>query len=246
MEESGRLLGSGKEAEVYENGEQVLKLYRATASKSAAFREAATLAIIEPFALPAPNVHEVGQYNGRWGLIMSRAAGSSFADMMTLEPAQDLQFLEEMVRLHRLIHDQPGAGLPGLKARLASNIRRATRLDTACQGRLLAKLETMPDGDRLCHGDFHPWNIIGSPGQAVVVDWLDACQGIPAADVCRSYVLIRKANQEFAAAYVEAYAAASGITFDDVLAWLPFIAAARLTEGVPNEEDELMRLADSA
>ncbi len=40
----GELLGTGKEAEVYEHGALVLKLYRVTASKSAAFREAAILA----------------------------------------------------------------------------------------------------------------------------------------------------------------------------------------------------------
>lgn len=246
MKPTGRLLGSGRVAEVYEHGEQVLKLYRATASKSAAFKEAAILATIEPLALPAPNVLDVGQYGGRWGLIMTRASGMSFADVMTFRPEQKRDHLREMVKLHKLIHEQPGIGLPGLKARLASNIRQVARLGSARQAGLLARLETMPDGDKLCHGDFHPWNIIGPPGQAVVVDWLDASQGIPAADVCRSYVLIRKADQEFATAYVEAYAASSGITFDNILVWLPFIAAARLAEGVPDEEDELMRLAGSA
>ncbi len=52
----GRLLGSGKEAEVYECGEWVVKLYRATAPKRSAFREAAILAAIEAFELPAPTV----------------------------------------------------------------------------------------------------------------------------------------------------------------------------------------------
>jgi len=59
------LLGSGKEAEVYEHGELVLKLYRATASKSAAFREAANLAIVESSGVPAPKVSEVRQYGDR-------------------------------------------------------------------------------------------------------------------------------------------------------------------------------------
>ena len=244
MKQIGRLIGSGKEAEVYEYGELVLKLYRAHASKSAPFREAAALAIIEPFALPAPNAHEVGQYEGRWGVVMTRASGPSFADAMISGSAQNPDYLSEMVRLHRRMHDQPCVGLPELKARLVSNIRRAAHLDAACQRRLLDKLGTMPDGDRLCHGDFHPWNIVGSPGQAVVVDWLDACRGNPAADVCRSYVLMHHAAPNIAAAYVEAYAEASGFELGDILAWSPVVAAARLAEGVPKEEeDELVRLA---
>jgi len=70
MNEIGRLLGSGKEAEVYEYGELVLKLYRPKASKSAAFREAANLAISlsrslckHPKFTPSGNTTVVGGFS---------------------------------------------------------------------------------------------------------------------------------------------------------------------------------------
>lgn len=44
MNAIGRLLGSGKEAEVFEYGDLALKLYRSIASKASAFREAGNLA----------------------------------------------------------------------------------------------------------------------------------------------------------------------------------------------------------
>jgi streptomycin 6-kinase len=242
LNEIGRLLGSGKEAEVYEYGELVLKLYRPKASKGAAFREASNLAVLEPLALQAPRVHSVGKYDGRWGLLMDRGPACCFADAMN-SPAQTSLHLDEMVRLHRGIHDRAGVGLPSLKARLAANIRRAERLDVAFRDRLLIAFEAMPDGDRVCHGDFHPRNVLGSPGGAMIVDWLDACSGNSAADVCRTYVLMHHVSPIMAAAYVETYVRAGGLTPDDVLGWLPFVAAARLAEGVANEEDELMRLA---
>ncbi|MBB4278250.1 aminoglycoside phosphotransferase family protein [Rhizobium mongolense] len=241
----GDLLGTGKEAEVYEHGALVLKLYRVTASKSAAFREAAVLALIEPFGLPAPKVSDVRQHGDRWGLVMTRACGQPFADAMISQPALIPKYLDEMVRLHRQIHRQSGHALPGLKARLASNIRHAPSLNTAHRERLLRGLDTLPNGNVLCHGDFHPWNILGSPGQAMVVDWLDACAGNPSADVCRTYVLIRHAEPEIAACYVETYARAGGLALGDIFAWLPFVAAARLAEGVSKEEDELIRMADA-
>ena len=64
-----------------------------------------------------------------------------------------------MVRLHRQVHDQPGTKFPKLKARLSSNIRQATRLGALCQERLLAGPTALPDGESLCHGDFHPWKV---------------------------------------------------------------------------------------
>ena len=69
----GKLLGTGKEAEPFEFGEHVVKLYRAAAPKSSAFREAANLAAAERQGLAAPVVIEVRQFDGRWGIVMGRA-----------------------------------------------------------------------------------------------------------------------------------------------------------------------------
>ena len=94
------------------------------------------------------------------------------------------------------------------------------------------------------HGDFHPFNILGPPGGALVIDWLDACSGTPAADVCRSYVLMSSADIDLAASYVAAYAEVTGTTPREIFRWLPFIAAARLAEGVPDEVDALLEIVD--
>jgi aminoglycoside phosphotransferase (APT) family kinase protein len=101
----------------------------------------------------------------------------------------------------------------------------------------------MPEGDRLCHGDFHPYNIMGPPEREVLIDWPNASQGDPAADVCRTYVLLRSVSSELASAYVDAYSQVSGESRDKILNWLPFVAAARLAEGVP-ESDDLMKMVD--
>jgi Ser/Thr protein kinase RdoA (MazF antagonist) len=239
--EIGRLLGSGQRADVYEYGDLALKLYQPGISKGPAFREAANLAVLEGLSLPTPAVHAVGDYRGRWGVLMDRAPGQRFADQMS--PAA---MLEAMAGLHRRIHEQPGHGLPSLKARLSANIRRADALDTAARDRLLHRLQALPDGDRVCHGDFHPWNIHGTREDPTVLDWLDACAGDPAADVCRTYVLLHHVSPVMAADYVKTYAGMAGLNEAEIPAWLPVVAAARLAEGVEPEKASLLRLALAA
>ena len=78
----------------------------------------------------------------------------------------------------------------------------------------------------------------------MVVDWLDACQGNPAADVCRSHLLLR-ATLTWPATTSAAYAAITGCPEDAIFAWTPFVAAARLAEGFPWEADALLRLLDA-
>lgn len=228
MPDIGRLLGSGNVAEAFEYGPHVLKLYRHPEAKSSAFAEAATLSLLGDHRLPTPRVHEVGLFEGRWGLVMDRADGETLARFaeggVELVPGG----FEEMLRLHRLIHAEADPRLPSLTARLRYRLGRIEGIDEALRRRLLTRLAELPDGDRISHGDFHPFNMVGAPGGAVVIDWLDAASGPPAADVARSYMLIAAAAEDFAAGYVSAYAAAAAMDPAEIMAWVPVVAAARL------------------
>ncbi|WP_423065737.1 phosphotransferase family protein [Devosia sp. CN2-171] len=243
MPEIGPLLGSGKVAEAFEYGEHVLKLYRDPGARSTAFAEAAILAIVADHGLPTPAVHEAGRYGERWGLVMSRASGRPLATLALERPAIAPAALDAMVALHLRVHAEMESRLRPLKLRLADRLKAAPGLDDALRSRLLDRLAALPDGNRLCHGDFHPFNLIGTPESAVVVDWPDATSGPPAADACRSYLLMLQGAPQFADPYLDRYAAASGVHRSDVLAWLPILAAARLCENVPEEKPRLLELA---
>jgi len=223
--ELGRLIGSGREAEVFEYGRTVLKLYRSDVPKRSAFREAAILAIVESLEVPAPRAFGVRQIGERWGVIMSRVEGPSFADALLTRPASMPAYMKEMARLQLAVHRHTATLLSSLKIRLLGNIRKATVLGPARQSTLLDRLIDMPDGDQLCHGDFHPTNILGTPGSAFIVDWLDATRGERAADVCRSYLLIRHLDPAWALTYLDAYAAESGASPATSLTGFPSLPA---------------------
>jgi hypothetical protein len=247
MEEAlGRPLATGNTAEIFEWGSRVIKLYKSPAAKPAAFREASASAAVEALGLPVPkvwNVHEVG---GRWGLVFDRVTHKSFAEQMLGKMNDVPRYLECMVRLHVRIHRHQATQFVGLKVTLAANIAASALLDSPCKQGLLNGIVRMPDGDRLCHGDFHPLNILGSTLDPVIIDWLDARRGDPAADVCRSYLLLRLHATEIAAAYLDAYCSLGYIDRDTVLRWLPYVAAAKLAENVPAERDRLLEIVGSS
>ena len=228
MPEIGPLLGSGNVAEAFVYGEHVLKLYRRPEAKSAAFIEAATLAILADHGLPTPRVHDVRAFGDRWGLVMDRAAGDPLVRFGADGPVLVPGGFEEMLRLHRLIHAEADMRLPSLTARLRYRIGLIDGIEETLRRRLLARLAELPDGDRLCHGDFHPFNIVGPPGAAMVIDWLDAASGPPAADVARSYMLISAGAPDLAAGYLDAYAQAAGMARATIIDWMPVVSAGRL------------------
>ena len=236
MPEIGELIGSGMVADVHVYGERALKLYHPGRGKEQAFLEATVLSVLEGHDLPAPRVYAVGEFGGRWGLIMDRVAGGTLGDRAIADASQAGPVLDEMVRLQLMLHAAKETRLRPLKLRLRSNIERAPLLDAPLREHLLAKLRELPDGDCVCHGDFHPLNIIGAPGQSTIIDWLDATSGSPSADACRTYVLLRVGAAAFAEPYLDLYAARSGIERADILAWLPCVTAARLTEDAGDSE----------
>jgi hypothetical protein len=208
----GRLLGTGKRAEVFAFGGGALKLYGAAAAKRSAFREAANVAVAESLGLSVLEIRGLRSFGDRWGVIMSLVEGPSFAQSIRAKPALTSTYLTEMALLQFRVHGHPGTHFASLKARLAADIRRADGLDRTTQNRLLAKMQALPEGERLCHSDFHPFNILGPPSRPTLIDWLDASSGTPAADVCRSYILIGHSEPEIASTYVEAYIEVRGET----------------------------------
>ena len=238
----GRGLGAGLMAEVFEWGADVIKLYQPGQGKEAAFREAATLAMLESGPLPVPAIRSVMQVDGRWGVVMSHAPGRPVAAAMREQPEQALAMLDAVTRLHLRIHAEPGFFLPRLRDRLRRAIARAAQLSPGEIAAMLQRLESLPDGDRLCHGDFHPFNVMGTTEAPVIIDWVDATQGAPEADACRTYLLLLNNAPEAAPAYLDAYLRHSGRSREAILAWLPVLAAARLVERVPDEVERLLEL----
>lgn len=236
------LIGSGTVADVYEDDGRALKLFKADQPRSSAFREAANLALLEGSGLPVPEVFGVGRFGDRWGLSMSLVGGGCVADEW-LGDDDAAAGQRALAALHARVHAHPGAGFPDLKRRLASSIGLATGLSDAHRSDLLRGLADLPDGDRLCHGDFHPRNVLGDGASATIIDWLDATCGVPAADICRAYVLWHGHSSALAREYVAVNLASASFTLADVLAWLPFVAAARLSENVTHDREQLIRWA---
>jgi aminoglycoside phosphotransferase (APT) family kinase protein len=121
-------------------------------------------------------------------------------------------------------------------------------------------LAQLPRGDRLCHGDFHPGNVIRRRnGSFVVIDWKAAARGHPDADVARTRLLIlgawipgvprrlqlglRPFRRALYAAYLSAYRRKRGARLVNFSAWVPALAAARLSYDIPQERTWLLGLA---
>jgi len=192
-----------------------------------------------------PAVWSVQQISGRWGIVFDRVRGSSFAEQMRGDPTTLPRYLEILAQLQARIHAHQAHQFGSLKVRLATRIAGARLLDEPRKQLLLDRLADMPEGDRLCHGDFHPINVLGEAAQPLVIDWPDASRGDPAADACRSYLLLRLHARDIAEPYLDAYCRIADVPREKIMDWLPYVAAARLAEDAPDDLERLLKIARS-
>lgn len=241
--EIGSLLASGNTADVFAWGDnRVVKLYKpAPWAKRVAFREAANQAAVEAMGIPVPAVYGVVEYSDRWGVVSDRVQGTSFAQRMLADPTLVTGHVEALIDLQLRLQQTTASFFAGVKQRLANHIGHAPHLDPDRKNALIAGLRAMPDGDQLCHFDFHPMDVLGTMSSPVVIDWCDACRGTPLADSCRSHMLLEIHAEPFAASYLERYCRVNQCSADELMAWRPYMLAAKLIE-TPAEAPRLLRL----
>ena len=69
--------------------------------------------------------------------------------------------------------------------------------------RLFEKIQMLPEGDAVLHGDFHPNNVlITKEGKAFIIDFMNVCHGPALYDVARTFFLIRGSSADMADAYL--------------------------------------------
>jgi Ser/Thr protein kinase RdoA (MazF antagonist) len=257
--EKGRKLGEGRTAEVFEWGEgKILKLYRDSFPREWARHEAEVSRAVHAAGLPAPAISYFVDVDGRAGFVSERVDGRSLRDQLVAAPWRAGWGGRILARLHRDVHGRTIPGrLPGLREKIANAVAGAGKVLGPEESRILAGLLELPDGEAVCHYDFHPDNVLGEGEALRIIDWSNACSGPPAADVARTLLLLRSPYlpDDFpaalrpvvgglkgwvAAAYVAEYRRLSGLRQDEIDAWMPFLAAARLWEEVPGEREWLL------
>lgn len=256
-------LARGRTAEVYAwDAGQVLKLFPPGYPTEEIEREARIAGIVAAAGVGAPAAGGVIALAGRSGILYARVEGKTMLEQLSQRPWTFGSLARTFGHLHAAMHERQRPELPAQRPSLLHAIEAAPNLPSAVRAAVIARLHSLPDGDAICHGDYHPDNILITPAGPAIIDWLTASHGNPDADVARTVLMLREGEvlhvnavqralitllrRAFLHRYLGSYRRNRPCPAAAVAAWMPVIAAARLREGVPGEAPRLLTLAEQA
>jgi aminoglycoside phosphotransferase (APT) family kinase protein len=192
---SRELIDRGFCSDVFAWGDgRVLKLLHPWVLPEIADREFVATRAVHAAGLPAPAAYDVIEVEGRRGIIFERVNGVSLLAYTQKRPWAIFQAVRELADLHAAIHRVAAPdGLPLLRDRIAARIEAGDATDADKQA-ARDQLAALPGGNVICHGDFHPANVLITARGFKVIDWSSASRGNPIGDVACTSRLLRTAH----------------------------------------------------
>ncbi|CAG7597166.1 hypothetical protein PAESOLCIP111_00123 [Paenibacillus solanacearum] len=254
-------IGRGRTADIFEYGDhQILKLYKEGFPEDFIQREFEASQFVCSVGIPSPQAYELVSQDGRLGIVFERASGVSLLSVMSKQMWLLGKHSRTLAALHYDLHTRSASGrIRKQKAVLSEQIQTAPLLTDEEKNSILRYLKALPDDDKLCHGDFHPDNVLVGNGNRVI-DWMTGMSGNPDGDAARTILLmsygtmpdgtprIVKAIVQFMRnklrkVYTKHYLKLSGRPYSKIDSWMLPVAAARLVEWIPPaEKNSLLEL----
>ena len=243
-------------------GGRVLKLLRVHGPTNRLAYEVAALEAARSTGVRAPQAYEQVVLDACLGLVMERLQGTDLLSMLGRKPWLSFRTGRLTGEIHARINAaRAPESLPKVIDVVRDAVARLTDRESVALTEWIERiLARLPDGEALCHGDFHPGQLMCSDGECVAFDWPAAKRGDPLFDYARTRVLLsigepppgtplplkllaKVGRRLLVSSYVRSYErnAAQPVDRARVREWEIVNIAVRLFENIPGERPRLLR-----
>lgn len=249
-------IGQGRTADIFEYKEdKIIKLYKKDFPEDAINQEFLISNFAYSLGINTPQPFELTYLDDRHGIVFQRISGFTLLKIMTKRPWSINKYSRTLATLHSELHTHEAAGvLRKQKIVLSGNIKGTPLLTEEEKEKIIKYLENLPDDNKLCHGDFHPDNVLLDDDNWIV-DWMTGMSGNPSGDVARSVILfslgtmpdgtpniiktiVNFLRNRMKTEYIKEYLNITGKDYSEIDKWVLPVAAARLVEWIPKDEQD--------
>ncbi|MTI67897.1 MAG: aminoglycoside phosphotransferase family protein [Firmicutes bacterium] len=252
-----KLIAVGRTAKVYKwDDEKVIKLFNNDINKEAIKKEYKITKKLYENNISNVKVFDLLEYENKTGIIFKNLKAKPMTKEILYKPWKLKKLAFKLAETHKSILKYVDMKLPRTKGILKRELLKSNYLPSSIKEKIIKHLEDLQIGNRICHGDFHPENILIANKKFIVIDWMTASMGNPLADVARTSLILKYGKlpdsnlfknlsleivrKILYKNYINHYMNITRVSFDEIKEWEIVLAATRLSENIPEKEKELL------
>ena len=242
LKKNSQPIASTARIEVLALDEIAYKLFHKSYSPYQVYHEAMLQCKAAEAGINVPRIHGVIEVDDRLAILSDYIEGDTVAELMEEFPAKKDKYLSLLADTQLDLLSRTAQDVRKLSCSLEQNIKALTQLDEVKRYELETLLASMPDHDKLCHGNFGPENvIIDGMDKVFILDWDAAAKGNAGADMAKTYLKLTLTSSEDAEKYIRLLCEKSGYDRQYIYEWVPLMAASCLNEkGFSEKEKEAL------
>src|SRR5690606_10748177 len=149
----------GNTAEIYLCEGMVVKVFKDHLPDTESVYEAKKQEFVYSKGLPVPRVIDVLKVHGKQAIVMEHINGKTIGELVSENRQQTEHYMDLSIDVQTQIHSVTADSFEPMAVKLRSKIKQAV-IEEKYKTSLVRKLESMPNNNSLCHGDFHFFNLI--------------------------------------------------------------------------------------
>lgn len=262
IDDLGAPIAIGRSAEIFSWDEgRVLKLFFREVSGADIETEYANTREANAIGACSMICHGKVKVEGRTGIILDRVDGISMTRLPEKNPLIYFTVSGTLAKLHVRLHERKTKKLTDIRE-LAREMLDRKPLDFLSKDqrkKAMALLDALPGGDSLLHMDYHFENVIVRGSEYIIIDWMTAARGNPAADVAYVVFLFNDAElwpgtpklklafynmirRLMLKGYLRTYRKLTGMAMEEIGRWrLPILMLRLGIWNVASERDAIIR-----
>lgn len=234
-----KIVGKGYAADVYDYSDnEVLKLFHNFIPLESIDLEYNTTLSIQDINVRIPKAISKIEIDGKTGIIYEKVKGMTIAELLKKRPWLIIKEARKFAELHVALHKCKFSGFISQKTRIKDYILNKNLLLEEKEN-FLNRLDTLPEGNAICHNDYNIRNVMVDESDAFIIDWEGTTIGDPASDIAItifrykiSYNDVKYSLKKyfkiiywniFYWQYLKHYIKLSNLTYTQISIWISFL-----------------------
>jgi tRNA A-37 threonylcarbamoyl transferase component Bud32 len=249
-----KMLAQGGEAVIYDIGDgKIIRVLR-VAGRQQFETEKILYPLLQKNNINVPEIYDYAEIEGRSAQIMQNINGNDMLEYLEHHPFCMNKLVKKLADMHtEVLNIEADSRMNTIKDKINYFLSRSLPTDKKLADFVIKLLEELPDKSNVCHGDFHPGNILMQNGKYYIIDWSGAYIGDSLSDIAHSYLImklvpfmpghrkvqhafIRFAGSLMAKSYLKQMSELKSFDFELFSKWTVVISFLRLYYKLPLEE----------